>query len=91
MTNTNATFCHEGNCTSYVNAYDAGGNGTQGGDSGGPVYQPYNNGTTNGALLSGEVFGYSCFFGCTYYGEKIGTVLGRWDMDLVCIGTCTFR
>ncbi|MDL2335580.1 MAG: hypothetical protein QFC55_06085, partial [Chloroflexota bacterium] len=80
----NASFCDADGCTQYLNAYH-GGIAPAAGDSGGPIYQPYN----GGALLSGTIVGLSCFFVyCTYYGEKVGTILGRWDLTLVCSGTC---
>jgi hypothetical protein len=86
---TDASFCSADyglplKCTDYVNAFS--GTTPQKGDSGGPVYRPYN----GGALITGGIIGYFCtIFGCTSYGEKANAALGRWNLDLVCAGTCT--
>jgi hypothetical protein len=56
------------------------------GDSGGPIYYPYN----GGALINGSIIGYGCtILGCISYGEKATSALGYWNLDLVCVGTCT--
>jgi hypothetical protein len=70
-----------------MNEYQ-GGSSPQGGDSGGPIYIPYN----GGAIMSGTITGSACaMFGCVWFGEKIGTILGRWNLMQVCSGTCQLR
>lgn len=80
LDDTFATFCYQGSCTYYVNAYH-GGQSPQGGDSGGPIYRP----VSGGALVAGDIIGYSCIlFYCTYFGEKVGPVLEHWSVSLAC-------
>ncbi|MEA2623475.1 MAG: hypothetical protein QOH61_2385 [Chloroflexota bacterium] len=84
LVNTNATFCAHGNCTDFVNAFN-GGVQPVGGDSGGPIYYPHN----GGALMAGTIIGYSCILIlCSYYGEKVGSILGKWNLTLVCNAAC---
>ena len=71
-------------CSSDLYAFS--GTPPQGGDSGGPVYYPYN----GGVLIAGTISGYmSTIFGTTSYAEKMPTVLQYWGLTQVCVGACT--
>ena len=87
MTSLNASFCPNWpTCTDVLYAFE--GTVSAGGDSGGPIYKSYN----GGALIVGTIVGYfSTPFGTTNYGEKMGTVMVRWNLTQVCSGTCVVQ
>ena len=83
-----ATYCASWPSTCTGGLYAFSGTPTIGGDSGGPIYYPYQ----GGALITGSVVGYTCQLGCTSYGEPISQVLAYWtDLTQACSGTCTVQ
>jgi hypothetical protein len=87
VTSLNASFCANLlTCTDGLYAFE--GTASVGGDSGGPIYKTYN----SGALIVGTIVGYfSSPLGTTNYGEKMGTVMQRWNLTQVCSGTCVVQ
>jgi hypothetical protein len=89
VTSTSATFVnldHGVNVTDNLYAYS----GTKEipGNSGGPVYYPYN----GGALIAGTIVGfYDIGFGNTNYSTKAAESLAHWNLEVVCVGTCVIQ
>jgi hypothetical protein len=58
------------------------------GDSGGPIYYPYN----GGALIAGTVVGHwRTQLGNTNYGTKAAESLAHWGLEVACVGTCVVQ
>jgi hypothetical protein len=86
---TNAGYCANwpNNCTNGLYAFS--GTPSSGGDSGGPVYYPYN----GGALITGTIIGNTCVpgLGCTSYAEPIANVLSYWGLSQNCYVSCVVQ
>lgn len=89
VTSTSATFVnldHGINVTDNLYAYS----GTKliKGNSGGPVYYPYN----GGALIAGTIVGfYDIGHGNTNYSTKAAESLAHWNLEVVCASTCVIQ
>jgi hypothetical protein len=89
VTSTSATFIsldHGINVTDNLYAYS----GTKEiqGNSGGPVYYPYN----GGALITGTIVGFfDKGLGNTNYSTKAAESLAHWGLEVVCASTCVIQ
>jgi hypothetical protein len=87
VTSVHATFIRlDGNVTGDLYAYS--GTAEIEGNSGGPVYYPYN----GGALVVGTVVGYfDKGLGNTNYSTKAAESLAHWNLEVVCASTCVIQ
>jgi hypothetical protein len=90
VTSTSASFISYDHGAVHVtdNLYAYSGPKFDFGDSGGPVYYPYN----GGALIAGTVVGfYDIGLGNTNYSTKAAETLAHWGLEVVCVGTCVIQ
>jgi hypothetical protein len=88
ISSTDVTYCSGDTCVKHLTSYH-GGTLTSDGDSGGPIYYPYN----GGALIGGTITAVGCslVIFCTNYGAPIGPILTRWSLTQVCSGACIIK
>jgi hypothetical protein len=85
---TSADFYNKDNGLWTHNLYAYGGTTEYEGNSGGPVYYPFN----GGALVTGTIVGYwNTLFGNTNYSTKAAESLAHWNLEVACVGTCVIQ
>lgn len=88
VASTSADFYNKDNGLWTHNLYAYSGTKEIEGNSGGPVYYPYN----GGALIAGTIVGYyDIGFGNTNYSTKAAESLAHWNLEVACIGTCVIQ